>query len=249
MNTFKNIYNFFSSLRTALWLLLALLCLFFYGSFIMPLKVEFQSVHSAPLLDWLTGNTLSVTWWLWGAIGILSILTANTLLCSIEAIVKKRKAKQWLLIIAPQVIHIGFLFILLAHLLSSLGSFKGTAFAYKNSVFRLSNGFDVMFEKIETNISPAGHIKYWYADIKYFKEGRYIISDVIKPNNPSLHEGLGIYIKHVEVAPFPVAHIEVSREPGAVWALIGGVLFISGVITLLILKIKREDVQGWEKSV
>jgi len=45
----------------------------------------------------------------------------------------------------------------------------------------------------------------------------------------------------VKVAPFPVAMIEVSREPGAPWALAGGILFIAGMVTLLFLKIRQEE--------
>lgn len=244
MNIFKRILNFFLSLRTAIWLLLALLSLLFCGAFIMPLKEEFQSIHSVPLLKWMLENPFSITWWLWGAVGILSLLTVNTLLCSIESVIKKREAKQWLLVISTQMIHIGFLFMLLAHLFSSYGSFKSTAFVYKDTVLQLPNGLEVMFEEINVDIDPSGYIKDWSADIKYFKEGRHIMSDVILPNDPSFQDGLGIYIKTVKIAPFPVALIEVSREPGALWALIGGVLFLVGMITLLILKIKREEAQG-----
>jgi cytochrome c biogenesis protein ResB len=37
--------------------------------------------------------------------------------------------------------------------------------------------------------------------------------------------------------------LEVSREPGAVWALVGGILFMTGTIALLVLKMKREETQ------
>lgn len=241
MNTLKKILNLFLSLRTAIWLILTLLFLLLYGSIIMPVKEEFQGLHMLPLFQWMLENPFDVTWWLWGSLGILSLLTANTILCSIESIFRKREAKQWLLIISPQIIHIGFLFILLAHLLSSYGSFKGTAFVYKDTVLALPNGLEVMFEEIRTSVDPSGYVTDWSSDIRYFKEGRHLSSDVIRPNSPSFKDGLGIYIKTVKVAPFPVALIEVSREPGALWALAGGILFMGGMITLLMLKIKREE--------
>lgn len=241
MNIFRKILNFFLSLRTAIWLILALLFLLLYGSIIMPVKEEFQALQTLPLFQWMLENPFNVTWWLWGSLGILSLLTANTILCSIESIFKKREAKQWLLIISPQIIHIGFLFILLAHLLSSYGSFKGTAFVYKDTMLTLPNGLEVMFEEIRTSVDQSGFVTDWSSDIRYFKEGRPLSSDVIRPNSPSFKDGLGIYIKTVKVAPFPVALIEVSREPGALWALIGGILFMGGMITLLMLKIKREE--------
>jgi cytochrome c biogenesis protein ResB len=212
----------------------------------MPRHEEFQMLHTQPLFGWMAENKFSITWWLWGAIGILSILTANTIFCSIDSIIRRREAKGLLLIISPQVIHIGFLFILLAHLMSSYGSYRENVFAYKNTILPLPNGLNVLFEEIRTDIAPSGHIRNWSADITYFREGKVVSSDVIEPNNPSFNEGLGIYIKTVRMSYVPVVLVEVSRDPGAVWALVGGVLFMSGMITLLILKIRREEVSSKE---
>lgn len=237
----KKTYNFFLSVRTAIWLLFTVLCLLFFGAIVMPVQKEYQALHEMPLFMWMAEYPVSVTWWLWAVIAVLGLLTANTLFCSVESVLRKREAKQWLLIISPQVIHIGFLFILLAHLLSSYGGFKGTAVAYRESVFQLSNGLEVKFNDVRASIAPEGYIKDWTADISYFRDGSYLASDVIKPNAPSFRDGLGIYVKEVQIAPFPVALIEVSREPGAVWALLGGILFLAGMIILLALKIKREE--------
>ena len=241
MNILRKTMNLFLSLRTAIWLILSMLCLLFYGAIAMPLQQEFETLHKIPLFQWMIEQPARITWWLWFVLGVLALLTANTLLCSIESVFRKRESRQWLLIISPQVMHIGFLFILLAHLFSSYGGFKGTAFAYRGTVFQLPNGFEVKFDDVRADISPDGYIKDWSADISYFKDGNYQFSDIIRPNDPSLREGLGIYIKEVRIAPFPVALIEVSREPGALWALIGGILFTLGMTTLLLLKIRRED--------
>ncbi len=192
----------------------------------------------------MTGNSAGITWWLWSAIGVISLLTANTLLCSIESVVKKRSARQWMLVISPQVAHIGFLFILLAHLLSAYSSFRGTAVVYENSGLRLPNGSEVVFRKIDADMDPMGYIKDWSVAVEYFERGRSLGGDRIRPNNPSFREGFGIYIKDVQLQPYPAAMVEVSREPGAVWALIGGLLFMAGMIMLLLFKIKKEDAKA-----
>jgi cytochrome c biogenesis protein ResB len=223
---------------------MALLCLLFYGSVLMPAREEFQSLHTVPLFQWMTDNSPGITWWLWAAIGAISLLTVNTLLCSIDSVVKKKSARQWMLVISPQVIHIGFLFILLAHFLSGYSSFRGTAVVYENAGLRLPNGNDVLFRKIEVDTDTMGYIQDWSADIEYFRAGRSLRSDRIRPNSPSFQDGLGIYIKTVQLQPYPAAMIEVSKEPGAVWALIGGILFMLGMITLLLLKIKKEETKG-----
>ena len=243
-NILIKILKFFLSLRTAIWLLMTLLCLLFYGSVVMPVREEFQSLHTVPLFQWMIDNSPVVTWWLWAAIGVISLLTANTFLCSIESVMKKKSARQWMLVISPQVVHIGFLFILLAHLLSSYSSFRGTAVVYENAGLRLPNGNDVLFKRIDADTDPMGYIKDWSADVEYFRANRSLRSDRIRPNSPSFQDGLGIYIKTIQFRPYPVAMIEVSKEPGAVWALIGGMLFMLGMITLLLLKIKKEETQG-----
>ncbi len=236
----KKILDFFLSLRTTLWLIFMLLSLLLYGSLIMPSKEEFQTLHVVPLFQWMADNPLVVVWWLWAAVGVLSILTANTLFCSVESVLKKTGAKNMLLVISPQVIHIGFLFVLLAHLLSSYGSFKETGFVAKGTAIPLSDGTSVLFEEINADIDSSGYVSDWHAGISYLREGVRLKSDVIRPNSPSFHGGFGIYIKTVRFQPFPVALIEVSRDPGALWALIGGILFLAGMTTLLALKVKRE---------
>jgi hypothetical protein len=241
----RKILDFFLSVRTTVWLLLALLCLLLYGSLIMPSEEAFQALHFMPLLEWLQKSPSEITWWLWGSIAVLAILTANTFLCSVEAVMKKRGSREWLLIVSAQVIHAGFLFILLAHLLSSYGSFKATTFVYRDTVLQLPNGLAVAFDRINAYIDPSGYVADWSADIRYFREGREIGRDVIVPNGPSFRDGLGIYLKTVKMEPVPSALIEVSREPGALWALVGSILFIVGIVTLLILKIRREDALGY----
>ncbi len=241
MNAARKILDFLLSLRTALWLLFALLSLLLYGSFIMPLNEEFQTLHIVPLFRWMTENSLDIVWWLWASIGVLSLLTANTLFCSVESVVKKTGVKNLLLALSPQVIHIGFLFVLLAHLLSSYGSFKETGFVTKGTSIELSGGTTVLFEEINADVDSSGYVIDWSAGISYLREGVRFKSDVIRPNSPSFNDGFGIYIKTVRFQPFPAALIEVSRDPGALWALVGGILFLAGMSTLLLLKIRRES--------
>lgn len=244
----KKILEFFISLRTAIWLLIALICILLFGSLVMPNHEEFLALHTTALFDWMQEMPAGITWWLWVCIGLLGLLTANTIVCSIESIILKRESRQWLLIISPQIMHIGFLFILLAHLLSSYGSFKGITYAYQGSVFQLPNTLEVRFNNVSADVDAAGYVKDWSADIEYSKDGKTLSQDRILPNSPSFKEGIGIYIKTVRVAPFPVAMIEISREPGAPWALAGGVLFMAGMFILLFFRVKLEEVSTISKK-
>lgn len=234
------VLDFFLSLRTAIWLLLGLLLLLLFGSFIMPLREEFQSINRLPLFTWLRQSPFKATWWLSSSILLLCLLTANTVLCSIESIIKKKQMKEWLLIISPQIIHIGFLFMLLAHLISSLGSMRLNAVAYEGSSLRLPNGIILEVKGIMADKNKEGYIVSYQADIEYLEGQRRLKEDSLGPNMPSFYRGFGIYLKDINLYPVRAVLLEISKEPGALWAFVGGILFAMGTITLIIVKIRKE---------
>jgi len=235
---FKKIIEFFLSIRTTIWVLWILTFILFAGAFIMPVRAEFESIHSIPLFKWLIKQPLAVVWWLWGAIGLLILLTLNTIFCSIESIIKKRKTTQWLILISPQIIHIGFLFILLAHLFSSAGGFKGSAIAFEGTSFRMPDNTILSVQKIDLNIDQRGFLRSWAVDIEYKSDDMVLKQDRILPNKPSIREGAGVYVKDLQAYPYKAILLEISREPGAIWALIGGIIFGIGTIILLALKMR-----------
>jgi cytochrome c biogenesis protein ResB len=238
MALMKKIFGIFLSLRTAVWLLLAMLVLMAFGAVQMPAMSEYESMNSMALLRWLSVQPLKATWWLWGLVGLLSLLTANTLLCSAESLIKKRQGRQWLLVISPQVIHIGFLFILLAHLMSSAASERWSAVAGEGTSLVLPNRTVLRVDNVDLRLGPGGFPTGWRADVVYLDAGgEKLREDFMAPNRPSFFRGLGVYIK--DVKPGAVL-LEVSREPGARWALVGSVLFIVGAAALSALKIRRE---------
>lgn len=232
--------NFLTSIRTSLWLISVLTFMLLAGAVIMPLREEFQSIHTVPLLLWIVGQPLSAVWWLWAAIGLLGLLTLNTLACSIESVLRKRAVTSWLLLIAPQVIHAGFLFILLAHLMSSIGGFKGMAVAAEGTVLDLPGDTAVEVRAIRLAIDQGGYLTDWTVDIAYIVSGRVVHEDSLRPNEPSFRGGYGIYVKDLRAYPTRAVLLEVAREPGAVWALAGGILFTAGTVLLLGLKMRRE---------
>lgn len=206
----------------------------------MPLKEEFQTIHSVPLLVWIAGQPAAITWWLWGSIAILGLLTLNTIFCSIDSVIKKRGLNRLLLVISPQVIHAGFLLILLAHFLSSVGGFKGYRVAQEGTIFDMPDHATMVVKKIAMRIDGTGYLTDWSVEIEYRTEGGTERAETLMPNKPSFYKGLGIYVKDLQYYPRAVL-LEVSREPGALPALLGGILFMAGTFSLILLKIKREE--------
>jgi len=239
-NALKHISALFFSLRTTLWLLGLMLVLMLAGAVIMPGHEAFQQLRTMPLFDWIYKQPRGATWWLWGLIGLLLLLTVNTLFCSVESVIKKRRVTQWLLLISPQVIHIGFLFMLLAHLLSSLYAYEKITTVYEGALVKLDEGMALKIKDIDIDIDYYGYISDWKVAVAYVSNGKTIVQDIIKPNNPSDKKGLNINVKNVRPYPRKIAYLQISYEPGARWALVGGILFMIGIVTLIALKMRME---------
>jgi len=217
-----------------------MLALMLAGAFIMPSQKEFETIHSTPMFEWLKIQPIAITWWLWSLIGVLTLLTVNTFFCSVESIIKKRKVTRWPLLISPQIIHIGFLFMLFAHLMSATGSYQKFAVVQEGSMLRISDNVVLKIKDINIQSDYNGYITDWKVGIEYFKEGKELSADTILPNSPSLRTGFNINVKDLQAYPYEAVLLQVSREPGAVWALAGSVLFMVGIITLIALKIRME---------
>jgi cytochrome c biogenesis protein ResB len=230
-------------MRTALWLLMAQLLLFVAGAVLMPTRPEYEAMNSTALFKWLIESPLSVTWWLWASVLVLSLMTLNTVACSIESVIRKRQNRQWLLVVSPQIIHVGFILMLVAHLLSSAGATRGGAVVREGTLISLDNESTLRVKSLSVTISPRGYPMDWRADIDFFDGGQVLTpsrSDHLAPNKPSFHRGFGVYLKDIRPYPVKTALLEINREPGAPWALAGGILFTIGTIALVALKIRRE---------
>jgi hypothetical protein len=236
----KRFIDALGSLHASLWLSGLLVIMLAAGAVVMPLSERFRSIHDLPLLRWMPEQPFGVTWWLWGAIGVLCLLTVNTLLCSIDSLRKKTSRARWLLVISPQVIHIGFLLMLVAHLVSGVGGYKSLVVAGEDTAFQLPDGTAVRIVAIDLAIDDSGHLRDWVLGIEYFSEGKKLRIDSIRPNSPSFHGSTGIYVKDLQAYPRKLALVEIAREPGALWALAGSVFFMAGTITLVALRMRRE---------
>jgi hypothetical protein len=233
--------DFLLSIKTTVVLMLGLIIFFVAGALIMPLHPAFESINSMPLLRWLAQAPAGGTWWLLGTIVLLAVLAANTVACSVESLIRKRSGRQWLLVVSPQVIHIGFMLMLLGHLVSAYGGFKGTMVAVEGTQARLPNGVTLKVSRLDVRRTPSGFPTDWRADVVYLKDGETLKTDYSAPNRPSFHDGYGVYVKQVRPFPMRAALIEVTREPGAPWALGGGAVFMLGTIALVALKMSREQ--------
>jgi cytochrome c biogenesis protein ResB len=235
--------TFFLSLKTTVWLLLGLIGLFFIGSYLMPMHRDvFGPMNDLLLFQWMARIAVGSpwqTWWFFLSLALLVLLTVNTLVCSIQAVKGRWSRKDFLLRISPQIIHIGFLFILLAHLLGAGLGYRLAGMMPEGAYAKLPDGRTLHVKEVRAELDPRGFPRDWAAEVHVFENGGRAAAGVLGPNRPLFHRGTGIYLKSFELTPSPVAFLMVNKDPGAVWALAGGVLFTLGSVILLVFKWKK----------
>jgi len=235
--------NFFLSLKTTVWTLFVLVCLFFLGSYMMPVHREiFASMNEDILFAWVQNTArgnLWYTWWFFAALAALSLLTVNTLFCSIQAVKGRWTRSDFLLRIAPQVVHAGFLFILLAHLLGAGWGYKLSGMMPEGAIARLPENRGLYLKAIHVQTDSRGYMRDWAAEATVYENEEPVMSGTLGPNAPIFYKGTGIYLKSLDFARGPAAVLVIAKDPGAIWAFVGGILFMLGSITLLALKWKK----------
>jgi hypothetical protein len=235
--------NFFLSLKTTVWTLAALICLFFIGSYMMPAHREvFEPMNEDILFRWVTGaasGNLWYTWWFFAALAALMLLTFNTLVCSIQAVRGRWSRADFLLRISPQIVHVAFLFILLAHVLGAGWGYKLSGLLPEGAYGQLPENRVLYLKEIRVETNTKGYMTDWSAEASLFEHNVRVMSGTLGPNKPLFYNGVGMYVKNLNFEKGPAAVLVIAKDPGMIWALVGGLLFILGSVMLLVLKWKK----------
>ena len=223
--------------------LLALVCVFMAaGSF--NLSGEYAAaINSMPLFAWLLEVPLSVSWWLWLTFVLLALLALNAFLCSSETLWSRRGRGGLTALLAPQLMHAGFLLIVLAHLLSATGSSISVLEVGEMTLAALPDGSRFGVASISVTMSPQG-MPIGFSSQLIPDLDRPAERVVISPNHPWFSKGFGVYIKQAEAYPFKRALLEIHREPGAAMALAGALLFTIGNVLLVVIRSKQQENQA-----
>jgi hypothetical protein len=233
-------YNDLASLTLGIWLLGGVMFFLAAGSF---LQGEGSAINELPLFEWLKEVPPGESWWLWGALAALVLLALNTVLCSIESLRVKWQRGSFLARIAPQLMHLGFICIMIAHLQTAYGGLKQTLMVQEGSEITFPDGQTVVFTAFAATYGKMGMPTAYSATLGYRAAGPLqsptTLTATISPNHPFFYKGHGIYIKDIAPPPQKAALIEVHREPGAGMALAGGALFTAANLVLLARRRER----------
>jgi hypothetical protein len=227
------------SLELGLWLLGLVAAALAAGSFLLTGEYA-AAINSLPLFGWLAETPLSHAWWLWLAVVLLGLLVANTLCCSIDTLCQRWRRMGPVALVAPQFVHAGFLLIVVAHLMSAMGSSVERIPVTEGTVAHLPDARPFGVAAITVNSSPTGMALGFSAELAIDPRipGQRV---VISPIHPWFSNGYGVYIKQATLYPYPRALLEVHREPGAGLALVGAAIFVIGNVLVLWLRSKREE--------
>lgn len=231
---FRRLYSLLASLNLGIYLMACVIMLLAIGSFSGG-GAESSSINDVALFAWLREVPVAISWWLWLTIALLAALALNTVLCSIESLRSKYQRANLLTLIAPQVMHAGFLFIVLAHLCSAFGSSKGAVQVHEGQAIGFPDGSGIVITNISGQVGPMGMLSAYQAEVRPVSAGKEHLVG-ISPNNPFFYRGFGIYLKDVQLFPERMALVEIHREPGAGLALAGALLFTIGNVVLLALR-------------
>lgn len=219
---------------------LALVCVVMAaGSF--SLSGEYAAaINSMPLFTWLRETPPSISWWLWVTLILLALLALNTVLCSSETLWSRWGKGGVVTLLAPQLMHAGFLLIVCAHLLSATGSSLHRVEVGEMSLAELPDGNKFGIASITVTTTPEGMPTGFSSELApdiTNPAGRVAIS----PNHPWFSRGFGVYIKQAEAYPVKRALLEIHHEPGAGMALAGALLFTVGNVLLVLIRSKQRE--------
>jgi hypothetical protein len=227
----QKVLNFFLSIKTAFGFFLFFVAVCLHGSLSLPNNLAFFSgIDDTPLFRWLAeARGAGTTWWIWVFITALAVFALNTIACTADAVLHRIGRHALIVKLSPQVMHIGVLFVMLGHLLTASYGIKLDIDLAKGEVKSVAGTASMLLEDVAVTEDENGYAVDWEAQLRWIdgKERSALMG--LRPAHPLYVAGYGLYSKSVvKDDAGSSALVRVSRDPGALWALLGGVLLSIG---------------------
>ncbi len=224
------LWRVLTSIRTMVVLGGVLLGLLLWGGFAMPGSEEFGSINFLGLFQWLKDASFWAGWWLWGAVVVVGLMVLSALACILESLKKVRSWRSTLLRISIEAMHLGFCLIMLGHFLDAKGAYHRVYLLPEGAQLRYPDGHSIRYEGLDYAFNEGflGKVEARFST----PEGQKVS---IGPNRPYFYRRTGLYLKQFRG---PVVMVELSYEPGALWALTGGVLFMTGSVLVFLFRLR-----------
>ncbi|MBI5182474.1 MAG: cytochrome c biogenesis protein ResB [Nitrospirae bacterium] len=197
------IWRLFSSIRFGIYLIILFSIVSLIGSFIMQGDSFFEGMNHEVLFKWIYAYgiaNIKLTWWLFVLILIAFILGISTIICNLERLLsllalKRRLRKRWWLELSSYSMHLGFLIVLMGHLISSATGFKSKGnIVYEGAPIKAPNmEYYVGIDNLNADYYPNGVLKYVESALTIIKDGKVAASKKVTVNYPLAFKGVYFY--------------------------------------------------------
>ena len=236
--------KFFLSIKTSLWLTGLSVGVFLIGSFYIPQNLAmFSGINDVPLFTWLSDNNIhfSKVSWIYLLIALMLLLWINTIVCSIDAIIKRTTWKALVRVLSPQVLHTAILFVLLGYFISASAGYKKDVPMNMVDGQKIE-GFDLKINDMEFFTNPGENSPRWRVHLKIDNN-----LHVLELGRPAFYNGVGFFAKSAQKKKMK-AIIGLVYDPGVLWELIGAVTFIIGASGVFYTRLSEKQLPVFEKE-
>ncbi|GAB4268845.1 MAG: hypothetical protein Kow0092_22740 [Deferrisomatales bacterium] len=200
--------RWFSSLKTALVLVVALCALAIWGSVqIQVAPGAYGAIEEGVLLEWLRSHGLArpgASWWILALVGATALLALNAAVCTLRRLLRHgRRRSLPLRSAAAHGAHLGFLLVLLAHLIGSAAGFRSDGHrAVSGGSFRVPPRPRWRFAVSDARVryAPEGYPASLSARVRVLDGDRVIADSPVAINRPLIVDGVATYLKDVRTA-------------------------------------------------
>lgn len=208
------------------------------GSLVMPRNLAvFTGIDDTPLFRWLAEATeRGLTWWVYALVVMMGAAATSTAVCTIDALLKSAGRRGFLSRLMPQVMHIGVLLALFGHLLTAALGLKYDINVPEGGSAEIHDGMSVSVSSVRSEQDETGYYTAWEADLAVMRDGALVKDAMLRPVHPILMGQTGLFFKSISVDGQRAATIRVTKDPGAGWALAGGILVAIGAAGFIIIR-------------
>lgn len=238
----RSILNVLLSIKTAFGLFLICILLCVIGSLVLPWNLAFFSgIDDTPLFEWLDeAGGIKITWWIYSLVAAMALLALSTVACTLEALMSRGLRLNPALRLPTQVMHLGVLLVMAGHLLTAWTGAREDIAINKDTAATIKGGMTLSLKDVRAKTDESGYDTDWEADLEIIGAGSETATGTLRPARPIRVAGVGFYLKSIDTGDAPSALIRVSRDPGAPWALAGGILVSLGGVGFVLTRRRPE---------
>ncbi len=232
--------KFFVSIKTYLWVTGIGMGIFLIGSFYIPKNLAiFSGINDMPLIKWLllNNNVFDKLLWIYVLIAIMLLVWVSTLICSLDAIIKRTTRKTFVRILSPQILHIGIVLVILGHGISALSGYKHDVSMTAMESYEV-RGFNMKVNNMDFFKKPGENSTRWRVNLEIDNN-----MHILEVGKPAFYNNVGFFVKSAREKK-QLAIIGLIYDPGVLWEIIGAVVFVVGAAGLFYTKFNERLPSG-----